>query len=266
MLVTRKDPTLVLGLTALLGIWLATASAASLNHLIERYIDQKMTRTRNRPMAQEKIQPRSVIIFSTVLATCSMVILFTQVNALTASLTLASLVGYAFVYTIWLKRATHQNIVIGGIFGATPPLLGYSAINGELDALAWQMFLIIFLWTPSHFWALALARKTDYELAGLPMLPNTHGEKQCCLHILLYTILLLIASSLPWLTLQAGAIYGVGQLGLGALYLYYVLRLQLNMNENRALSVFYFSIHYLIWLFAILIIDHYVFLTTINLG
>ncbi len=242
-------------LVALAGIWLACASAASFNHLIERQIDRTMRRTAERPLASNRLNTAPVIGFGVALACASMYLLIGFVNLLTAAMTLASLAGYAFVYTIWLKRATPQNIVIGGVFGASPPLLGYAAVSGETGIIAWQMFLIIFLWTPPHFWALAIARKEDYLKSGLPMLPVTHGSRYAALNILLYTVLLLLATALPWLTFQAGMLYLVSSLVLGAGYFYFSWQAWRSGQKDKFLASFYYSIHYLIWLFAFLVID-----------
>ena len=241
---------------ALAGIWLAAASAASLNHLIERHIDSRMQRTRERPLARGKLSYGPVIAFSLALGLLSMYVLATCVNPLTATLALASLLGYAFIYTIWLKRATSQNIVIGGIFGATPPLLGYAAVSNEVGMLAAQMALIIFLWTPPHFWALAIARREDYLSAGLPMLPITHGNRHTALNVLLYTVMLMLASALPWLTFQAGVLYLACSIVLGTGYLYYAWQLYVKRTLDSSMSAFYYSLHYLIWLFCFLLIDN----------
>jgi len=247
-----------------LGIGLAASSAAVINHVLDARIDEKMLRTRARPMPQGKMSERQAFLFAGVLCVISMMMLYVLVNPLTAILTFASLIGYAVVYTAYLKRATPQNIVIGGAGGAAPPVLGWTAVTGEIHSDALILFLIIFIWTPPHFWALAIARKEDYEKADIPMLPVTHGDAFTRQFILLYTILLVLVTILPYLSGMSGLIYLVTAVGLGVVFLYYALRLRRDDGLELPMHVFRFSINYLMVLFAALLIDHY-FLIRLNL-
>ncbi|MGB5738779.1 MAG: heme o synthase [Woeseia sp.] len=240
-----------------LGIGLAASSAAVINHVLDTRIDEKMARTRARPMPQGKMSERQAFLFAGVLCLASMTMLTLLVNPLTAILTFASLIGYAIVYTVFLKRATPQNIVIGGAAGAAPPVLGWTAVTGEIHSDALLLFLIIFIWTPPHFWALAIARKDDYQKADIPMLPVTHGNTFTRLYILLYTILLVLITILPYLSGMSGLIYLVAALTLGGMFLYYALRLRFDDGLELPMQVFRFSINYLMLLFAALLIDHY---------
>jgi protoheme IX farnesyltransferase len=240
-----------------LGIALCAAAAAAVNHLVDRHIDLKMARTLNRPVAQGRIEPAQVLLFAAVLGTVGMAILMVWINALTAWLTLASLLGYAVVYTLYLKRATPQNIVIGGLAGAAPPLLGWTAVTGEVHSHALLLVLIIFAWTPPHFWALALHRKDEYARADIPMLPVTHGERYTKLHILLYTILMILVTVLPYLTGMSGWLYLLGALVLGGGFLYWALRLYWGADATLGMTTFKYSIVYLLALFAIMLADHY---------
>ncbi len=240
-----------------LGIALCAAAAAAVNHLVDRHIDLKMARTLNRPVAQGRIEPSQVLLFAAVLGTAGMAILLVWINALTAWLTLASLLGYAVVYTLYLKRATPQNIVIGGLAGAAPPLLGWTAVTGEVHSHALLLVLIIFAWTPPHFWALALHRKDEYARANIPMLPVTHGERYTKLHILLYTILMVLVTVLPYLTGMSGWLYLLGALVLGGGFLYWALRLYVGTDATLGMTTFKYSIIYLLALFAIMLVDHY---------
>jgi heme o synthase len=240
------------------GIWLAAASAAAINHLIDQRIDRVMARTAHRPLATGALTPNQVLIFAIVLGAFSMTILIVLVNALTAALTFASLIGYAVVYTAWLKRATPQNIVIGGAAGAAPPVLGWAAVTGHVHPYALLLFLIIFVWTPPHFWALAIFRRDDYSRAQVPMLPVTHGVEYTRQHVLFYTVLLVIVTVLPYLTGMSGAFYLGGALVLGAGFLYYAIVLLHPPGEQFSMKVFNYSIVYLMALFAFLLIDHYV--------
>lgn len=242
-----------------LGIALLAGSAAVVNHIVDQKIDTMMARTRKRPVATGKIAPLEALVFATVLAVAGMMILLWQINALTAWLTLASLVGYAGVYTLFLKRMTPQNIVIGGLAGAMPPLLGWTAVTGEVDGHALLLVLIIFAWTPPHFWALAIHRKEEYAKAGIPMLPVTHGNRYTELHILLYTLILLAVSLLPFVTGMSGVIYLVGALALGLRFLQYSVRLLRGDDRRVAMATFKYSITYLMALFVILLVDHFVF-------
>ncbi len=240
-----------------IGIALAAASAAALNHLLDRRIDARMTRTRHRPLPSKALNERQAIAFALLLALASMLILTLLVNPLTALLTFASLIGYAVVYTVWLKRATSQNIVIGGAAGAAPPVLGWVAITGEVHAYALILFLIIFAWTPPHFWALAIYRRDDYAGVGIPMLPVTHGVEFTRWQILFYTIVLVIVTLFPYLIGMSGLIYlaGTGVLNVG--FLGYAIALLSKRDERLAMDMFNYSILYLMALFAILLVDHY---------
>jgi heme o synthase len=240
-----------------LGIWLAAASAAAINHLIDQRIDALMARTQHRPLPTGALRPQQVLVFALALGVLSMILLVWQVNTLAALLTFASLIGYAVIYTGWLKRATPQNIVIGGLAGAAPPALGWVAVTGELHPHALLLVLIIFVWTPPHFWALAIYRREDYSRAQVPMLPVTHGVEYTRWHVLLYTVLLVVVTVLPWLTKMSGVFYLGGALILGAAFLYYAIRLMKPPSERFAMEVFNYSIVYLMALFAFLLLDHY---------
>ncbi len=213
-------------------------------------------RTRNRPLPSGHLRPRSCILFALALGALSMVILVAFVNTLTAVLTFLSLIGYAVVYTMYLKRATPQNIVIGGAAGAAPPVLGWTAVTGEVDPHALLLFLIIFVWTPPHFWALAIHRRSEYAEADIPMLPVTHGVAFTRLQVLLYTLLLVVVSVLPFVTHMSGPLYLAGALLLGAGFLRHALRLM--RSDAAAMPAFGYSIVYLMGLFALLLVDHYV--------
>jgi protoheme IX farnesyltransferase len=241
-----------------LGIALASACAATINHVLDRRIDEQMARTRGRPLATGQLKEAQALTFAAVLGLASMAILAFLVNRLTAVLTFASLIGYAVIYTVWLKRATSQNIVIGGAAGAAPPVLGWTAVTNHVDPHALLLFLIIFVWTPPHFWALAIARRDEYAKAGIPMLPVTHGVEFTRLHVLLYTVLLFIVTLLPFLTRMTGLIYLAAALVLNAGFLYYAFALKITAREELPMRVFKFSVTYLMWLFAALLIDHYV--------
>lgn len=240
-----------------LGIWLAAASAAAINHLIDQRIDAVMARTQHRPLPTGALRPHQVLVFALALGALSMILLVWQVNTLAALLTFASLIGYAVIYTGYLKRATPQNIVIGGLAGAAPPALGWVAVTGELHPHALLLVLIIFVWTPPHFWALAIYRREDYSRAQVPMLPVTHGVEYTRWHVLLYTVLLVVVTVLPWLTKMSGVFYLGGALILGAAFLYYAIRLMKPPSERFAMDVFNYSIVYLMALFAFLLLDHY---------
>lgn len=244
-------------LFGLLGIWLAAASAAAINHLIDQRIDRVMARTSQRPLATGALNGTQVLTFAVALGALSMTILISMVNPLCAALTFGSLIGYAIVYTGWLKRATPQNIVIGGIAGAAPPALGWSAVTGTLDPHALLLVLIVFVWTPPHFWALAIFRREDYARALVPMLPVTHGVTYTRQQILLYTVLLVVATVLPWATGMSGLFYLGGALVLGAMFVWYAWRLLDPPDELYAMQVFNYSIVYLMALFAFLLLDHW---------
>jgi protoheme IX farnesyltransferase len=240
-----------------LGIALASGSAAAFNHVLDRRIDEQMARTRRRPLPTGHLQMNHAVVFAVLLGITSMLILSLLVNLLTAALTFCSLIGYAIVYTMWLKRATPQNIVIGGAAGAAPPVLGWAAVTNTIDPQALLLFLIIFTWTPPHFWALAIARRDDYAKASIPMLPVTHGIPYTRLQIVLYTILLVLSTLLPYLCGMSGFIYlGVAVI-LNARFLYYVVALQRGARPELPMRTFRFSITYLMLLFAALIVDHY---------
>jgi heme o synthase len=253
-----------------LGIWMASASAAAYNHLIDERIDKLMSRTAHRPLATGQLRPWQVFTFATVLGVVSMAILAFGVNWMTAALTFASLIGYAVIYTAFLKRATPQNIVIGGIAGASPPLLGWSAITGMTGEHDWAyallLVLIIFTWTPPHFWALAIFRREDYSRAQVPMLPVTHGVHYTRWHVLFYTVLLVVATLLPVLTGMSGVLYFGGALVLGGFFLYYAVRLMNPPDEMYAMKVFRYSITYLMALFAFLLVDHWLVDPMVHLG
>jgi protoheme IX farnesyltransferase len=240
------------------GIALAASSAAAINHYIDRKADAQMHRTENRPLPQGSLTARNVIIFAAILGISSMLLLIIKVNALTALLTFLSLFGYAVIYTVYLKRATPQNIVIGGAFGATPPLLGWCAMTGEIHPYALLLMLIIFVWTPPHFWALAIARREEYAKVKIPMLPVTHGAEFTRLHILLYTILLFIVTLLPYLTGMSDLIYLASAVPLGVGFIYFAILMMRNKDNQTAMKTFGYSIFYITLLFAALLIDHYV--------
>lgn len=241
-----------------LGIWLAASSAAAINHLLDRRIDAKMARTSHRPLPSGSLTGRQVLVFALILGALSMILLVWQVNLLTAVLTFFSMIGYAVIYTVYLKHATPQNIVIGGAAGAAPPVLGWVAVTGEVHAFALLLFLIIFVWTPPHFWALAIFRREDYARAMVPMLPVTHGVEYTRQQILFYTILLVLVTLLPWFAGMSGVFYLGGVLVLDAVFLYYAIRLMKPPNEAYAMKVFGYSIWYLMVLFAFLLIDHWI--------
>ena len=238
-----------------LGIALCAGSAAAMNHLVDWRIDARMQRTSSRPLAQGRLQWQQVAVFSAVLGVLGFAELYWLVNPLTAWLTVASLVGYACVYSLWLKHATPQNIVIGGLAGAAPPLLGWSAVTATVTAEPLLLVLIIFLWTPPHFWALAIDRREEYASVGIPMLPVVYDNKLTRLHILLYTILLLLASLLPWLIGMLGLLYLAAALVLGAIFIGYALSLYSSLANSY--RVFRFSITYLLFLFVFILLDHY---------
>ena len=248
-------PALVFGT---IGIGLAAASAAAINHVVDYKIDSVMARTMRRPLPKGNISIQGAIIFAFILGTLAMLVLTCFVNALTAVLTAVSLIGYGFVYSMYLKRATPQNIVIGGAAGAAPPVLGWSAVTGTIDPNSLLLFLIIFAWTPPHFWSLAIYRCKDYASAEIPMLPVTHGVEYTRLQILLYTIVLTIITVLPFITYMSGLLYLVGALLLDAGFLYYAVRMIIDKRDRLAMQTFSYSIIYLMALFALLLIDHYI--------
>ena len=244
----------IFGLT---GIGLAAGSAAAINHLLDEKIDRLMARTRHRPLPQGELKPVQVLTFAALIGTLGIGLLFVAVNALTAWLTLASLIGYAVIYTGFLKRATPQNITIGGLAGAAPPLLGWTSISGQADPHSLLLVLIIFAWTPPHFWALALHRKAEYARADIPMLPVTHGDAFTRLQILLYTVLMVLTTLLPFVTGMSGLIYIAGVMLLNARFGWFVYQLFRSNDSTIALKTFWFSIRYIMWLFVVLLADHY---------
>lgn len=241
----------------LLGIGLAAGAGAALNHWADAEIDAHMARTQGRPLPQGWMQRGQVIGFALAMATVSMLILSVAVNLLTAGLTLAAMIGYAIIYSIFLKRLTPQNIVLGGAAGAAPPVLGWTAVSGELQGEPLLLFLIIFVWTPPHFWALAINRVDEYTQVKIPMLPVTHGIAFTKLHILLYTILLILVTCIPFLVMMSGVIYLFGALTLGGGFLFYALKLYCGQGDHYAMKTFNYSIFYLGMLFAFLLLDHY---------
>jgi protoheme IX farnesyltransferase len=241
-----------------LGIALAASSAAAVNHVLDRRFDEQMARTRNRPLPTGHLTGTQALAYAGLLAVLSMLMLWGWVNPLTAVLTFFTLIGYAVIYTVWLKHATPQNIVIGGAAGAAPPVLGWTAVTGHIDPHSLLLFLIIFTWTPPHFWALAIARRDEYAKAGIPMLPVAYSIEFTRLHILLYTILLVIVTLMPYLTGMSGLIYFLAALGLGGFFIYRALQLKNRADERLPMRTFSFSITYLALLFAALLVDHYV--------
>ena len=240
-----------------LGIALAAGSAAAINQILDLRFDSGMTRTSFRPLPTGTLTTREALIFALILGVASMAILVLWVNLLTAVLTFISLIGYSIIYTVYLKHATPQNIVIGGAAGAAPPVLGWAAITGEVGSDALLLFLIIFLWTPPHFWALALYREKEYAKVGIPMLPVTHGRKFTQLQILLYTVLLVAVTIMPFATHMSGWLYLAGAVVLNAGFLYYAVQLYRNYSDELSRKTFRYSINYLALLFALLLVDHY---------
>ena len=242
---------------ATLGIALVAGAAAAVNCLVEQKIDALMTRTRFRPLPRGQITPLETLVFSGIVGGIGLALLYHWVNTLTMWLTLATFVGYAIVYTVILKPMTPQNIVIGGASGAMPPVLGWAAVTGDVTPQALTLFLIVFAWTPPHFWALALYRKHEYAKAGVPMLPVTHGDKFTRLHVLLYTIILLACSTLPFVTRLSGLPYLAAALLLGAVFMFYAVKIYTDYSDALARRTFRYSILYLTLLFAALLVDHY---------
>jgi heme o synthase len=250
-------PPLIPALAGVIGIWLAGSSAAAVNQVIDQHIDSEMARTRRRPLPTGRLTEVQALRFALILAVLAMLILLVFVNALTALLTFVSLIGYAMVYTLWLKRATPQNIVIGGAAGAAPPLLGWCAITGHIDPPALLLFLIVFAWTPPHFWALAIARQAEYAKVGVPMLPVAYSAELTRLHILLYTILLFIVTLLVWVANLSGLIYLLASIVLNIGFMVHAWRLYRDPAQNLPMPVFKYSITYLGLLFLALLVDHY---------
>jgi protoheme IX farnesyltransferase len=241
-----------------LGIGLCAGAAAAINHVVDERIDQEMSRTTNRPVAQGRVSQTEALVFAALLAISGAVLLAVTINVLTAVLTVASLVGYAFIYTMFLKRATPQNIVIGGLAGAAPPLLGWTAVTGEIHGHGLLLVLIIFAWTPPHFWALAIHRKEEYAAVGIPMLPVTHGNRFTALHILLYTILMFLITLLPFATFLSGWIYAASAVVLGAGFLYWSIEILREKNPKAPMETFKYSINYLLLLFIAMLADHWI--------
>jgi heme o synthase len=242
-----------------LGIALCAGAAAAVNHLVDQRIDLEMARTNNRPVARGRLSNNQAAAFALLIGGLGMGMLYFIINPLTAWLTLASLVGYAFVYTMFLKRATPQNIVIGGLAGAAPPLLGWTAVTGEIHGHALLLVLIIFAWTPPHFWALAIHRREEYAKVEIPMLPVTHGVAFTKLHILLYTIIMFLITLLPYATRMSGPLYLLGAVVLGGGFLYWAIELMRGKNPRAPMETFKYSIIYLMALFVVMLVDHYVF-------
>ena len=258
LLASKTLPSLSLMLISLLGIGLCASSAATINQIIDRNIDANMARTSERPLPQGNITTLNASIFALILMIAGTTILVLKVNTLTALLTVSSLIGYAFIYTVFLKRATPQNIVIGGLAGAAPPLLGWTSISNSIDPNALLLVLIIFVWTPPHFWALAIYRRDDYAKEAIPMLPVTHGIKFTKLQIILYTILLLIVSILPYIVLMSGRIYLFSALFLGLFYLYSSIKMYLTDDEKYPMISFQYSVYYIFLIFIALLADHFI--------
>lgn len=244
-------------LAATLGIAMSSGAAAAFNHLIEQKIDAKMARTRGRPLPTGQINSQQTIIFATLMAVVGLGILYFFVNTLTMWLTFATFIGYAVIYTVFLKPATPLNIVIGGLSGAMPPALGWAAVTGTVSPEAWILVLIIFAWTPPHFWALALYRRDEYAKSGLPMLPVTHGEMYTRLHILFYTVILVAVTLIPFALRMSGIIYLVSVILLDIVFMGYAIKLYRTYSDALAKSTFRYSILYLMLLFLALVIDHY---------
>ena len=258
LLASKSLPSLYLVIISMIGIGLCASSAATINQIIDRNIDANMARTSNRPLPQGEITTFNASLFAFALMIVGTAILVSQVNTLTAVLTVASLIGYAFIYTVFLKRATPQNIVIGGLAGAAPPLLGWTSVTNSIDPNALLLVLIIFVWTPPHFWALAIYRKEDYARESIPMLPVTHGVRFTKLQIILYTVLLVLVSLLPYIVLMSGNIYLFSALGLGLFYLYSSIKMYLTDDEEYPMTSFKYSIYYIFLIFLALLVDHFI--------
>ena len=258
LLASKSLPSLYLVIISMIGIGLCASSAATINQIIDRNIDANMARTSNRPLPQGEITTFNASLFAFALMIVGTAILVSQVNTLTAVLTVASLIGYAFIYTVFLKRATPQNIVIGGLAGAAPPLLGWTSVTNSIDPNALLLVLIIFVWTPPHFWALAIYRKEDYARESIPMLPVTHGVRFTKLQIILYTVLLVLVSLLPYIVLMSGNIYLFSALGLGLFYLYSSIKMYLTDDEEYPMTSFKYSIYYIFLIFFALLADHFI--------
>ena len=258
MLLAEESVTSVTNIVvALIGIALCSGSAAAINQVIDRKADAAMTRTDQRPLPQGELSATHASSFAFVIGVVGALVLYLYINTLTMILTIASLIGYAFIYTVYLKRATTQNIVIGGLAGAAPPLLGWAAISNTIDPYALLLVLIIFVWTPPHFWALAIYRKDEYAKESIPMLPVTHGVAFTKLQIVLYTIILFIVSILPYIVLMSGGIYLISAVILSSMFMYYSIRLYFSSDDEIAMKTFNFSIYYIFLIFVALLCDHY---------
>ena len=258
MLLAEESVTSVTNIVvALIGIALCSGSAAAINQVIDRKADAAMTRTDQRPLPQGELSVIHASSFAFVIGVAGALVLYLYINTLTMILTIASLIGYAFIYTVYLKRATPQNIVIGGLAGAAPPLLGWAAISNTIDPYALLLVLIIFVWTPPHFWALAIYRKDEYAKESIPMLPVTHGVAFTKLQIVLYTIILFIVSILPYIVLMSGGIYLISAVILSSIFMYYSIKLYFSSDDEIAMKTFNFSIYYIFLIFVALLCDHY---------
>ena len=257
LLASEAVPSISVMIIALIGIALVTSSGAAINHVMDQKIDKAMQRTKWRPLPQGKVSSSQALLFALVIGVTGLYLLTVFINPLTAFLSLISLIGYAFVYTVWLKRATPQNIVVGGLAGAAPPLLGWTSISGVISADSLLLVLIIFAWTPPHFWALCLARKNDYAKAKVPMLPITHGEEYTKLHIVLYSVLLVLTTVLPFLTQMSGLVYLLLVSILNLRFLHWAMKVYKDV-KNSQMGMFKYSIKYVMLLFLALLVDHYV--------
>ena len=256
-------PDMMILAVALVGIGACAGSGAAINHMIDHRLDTKMARTKNRPIAKGRVTPQQGLTFALILAVAGFALLWFVVNPLTALLSLASLLGYAVVYTLFLKRATPQNITIGGLAGAMPPLLGWTAMTGQVEPDALLLVLIIFAWTPPHFWALAIHRKDEYAEANIPMLPVTHGNHFTRIHIVLYSLLMFAATLMPFISGMSGWLYLVGMLLLNARQ-FWMVKLIFNESDEKApMELFKYSIQYLLWLFVLILVDHYTVTSTL---
>lgn len=251
-------PSVELFILANLGIGLAASAAAAVNHVVDRRIDAMMTRTKHRPVSEGKVSPINALLFAFALGVTGLGILVIVANPLTALLTFASIIGYAVIYTLYLKRATPQNIVIGGLAGAAPPLLGWVAVTNTIDPYALLLVAIIFAWTPPHFWALCIAKKEDYATADVPMLPVTHGDEYTRLQMLLYTILMVLVTMLPYLSGMSGVLYLLGVTIINARFLILLKKHSDTKDPQDAMALFWYSIRYIMWLFLFLLVDHFV--------
>ena len=251
-------PSVELFILANLGIGLAASAAAAVNHVVDRRIDAMMSRTKHRPVSEGKVSPINALLFAFALGVTGLGILVIVANPLTALLTFASIIGYAVIYTLYLKRATPQNIVIGGLAGAAPPLLGWVAVTNTIDPYALLLVAIIFAWTPPHFWALCIAKKEDYATADVPMLPVTHGDEYTRLQMLLYTILMVLVTMLPYLSGMSGVLYLLGVTIINARFLILLKKHSDTKDPRDAMALFWYSIRYIMWLFLFLLVDHFV--------